>query len=293
MLLQHLFDQMYRPLRLRGRSDNTCRLYGCTIRAFGKWLGYDPTIDDLTDLTISRYLEHRAATRSPYTAEKERSQLCSLWRFAADRRIVDTRPEVPPAPLPDRAPRAWTQAELGAIFRSAAATRGHIGKVPAGIWFSALVSVLWETAERIGAVLACLPDDLADVFLHVHAEYRKGGKRDRVYRLSSRTIALLEQARGERRLLEWDRSPTHLWSRYADVVARAGLGRGRHLSFHALRRSAASHYAARGGDPVQLLDHSSPRITHRWYLDRRLTDTGPAPCDVLPPLDVDGAARPA
>lgn len=285
MLLQHLFDQMYRPLRLRGRSSNTTRLYGCTIRAFGKWLGYDPTVDDLTDLTLSRYLDHRAATRSPYTAEKERSQLCSLWRFAADRRIVEVRPEVPPAPLPDRVPRAWTLGELGAIYRAAAATRGYVGPVPAGVWFSALVSVLWETAERIGAVLECRPDDFASPHLHVLAEYRKGSKRDRIYRLSSRTCDLLTQARGQTRLLEWKKSRTLLWKHYADVVARAGLGKGRHLSFHALRRSAASHYAARGGDPVQLLDHSSPRITHRWYLDRRLTDTGPAPCDVLPEIN--------
>jgi integrase len=285
MLLQHLFDQFYRPLRLRGRSANTTRLYGCTIRAFGKWLTYPPTIDDLSDLTLSRYLDHRAATRSPYTAEKERSQLCSLWRFAADRGILPTRPEVPPAPLPDRVPRAWTLGELGSIYRAAAATRGFVGPVPAGVWYPALVSVLWESAERIGAVLECRPEDFDGSHLHVRAEYRKGGKRDRVYRLSSRTCGLLTQARGTSRLFDWPRSHTLLWAKYADIVARAGLGRGRHLSFHALRRSAASHYAARGGDPVQLLDHSSPRITHRWYLDRRLTDRGPAPCDVLPELN--------
>lgn len=284
MLLQHLFDQMYRPLRLRGRSANTSRLYGCTIRAFGKWLGYPPTVDDLSDLTLSQYLDHRASIRSPYTAEKERSQLCSLWRFAADRGIVAVRPEVPPAPLPDRVPRAWTLQELGSIYRAAAATRGHVGSVPAGIWYSALVSVLWESAERIGAVLSCRPEDFDGQHLHVRAEYRKGSKRDRVYRLSNRTAGLLRQARGTSRLLEWTKSPTLLWKHYADIVARAGLGRGRHLSFHALRRSAASHYASRGGDPVQLLDHSSPRITHRWYLDRRLTDRGPAPCDVLPTI---------
>ena len=290
MLLQTLFDDFYRPLRLRGRSANTTRLYGCTIRAFGKWLGYSPTIDDLSDLMISRYLDQRAAIRSPYTAEKERTQLCSLWRFAADRGIVTTRPEVPPAPLPDRIPTAWTLAELGAIARSAAATRGRVGQIPAGIWYLALVTVLWETAERIGAVLACCPGDFAAPHLHVRAEYRKGHKRDRVYRLSATACDLLTRARGTVRLFEWPLSSTLLWAKYADVVARAGLGRGRHLSFHALRRSSASHYTAAGGDPVQLLDHSSPRITHKWYLDRRLTDRGPAPCDILPPLDMNEPA---
>lgn len=293
MTLHQLFADFYRPLRLRGRSANTSRLYGCTIRAFGKWLKYEPTIDDLSDLTLSQYLDHRAAHRSPFTAEKERSQLCSLWRFAADRGIMKTRPEVPPAPLPDRVPRAWSLCELGSIYRAAAATRGYVGTVPAGIWYSALVSVLWESAERIGAVLSCRPEDFDGQTLHVRAEYRKGGKRDRVYRLSSRTCDLLRQACGKRALLEWPLSHTLLWAKYADIVARAGLGRGRHLSFHALRRSAASHYASLGGDPVQLLDHSSPRITHRWYLDRRLTDRGPAPCDILPPLDEPPPERPA
>ena len=290
MLLQRLFDDFYRPLRLRGRSANTARLYGCTIRAFGKWLGYPSTVEDLTDLMLSRYLEHRAATRSPYTAEKERSQLVSLARFARDRGIIPAMPEVPPAPLPDRIPRAWTLAELGSIYRAAAATRGYVGTVPAGLWFAALVSVIWESAERIGAVLECRPTDFAPPHLHVQAEYRKGAKRDRIYRLSPHTCDLLTRASGRLRLLEWPRSHTLLWAKYAGVVARAGLGRGRHLSFHALRRSAASHYAARGGDPVQLLDHSSARITHRWYLDRRLTDRGPAPCDILPAIESDAPA---
>lgn len=282
MLLQHLFDNYYRPLRLRGRSDNTCRLYLCTIRAFGRWLGYLPTIDDLTDLTLARYLDERAATRSPYTAEKERTQLVSLWRFAADRGIVTTRPEVPAAPLPERVPRAWSVDELSAIMRAAAATRGKVGSVPAGHWYTALVAVLWETAERIGAILECCAEDFQPPHIYVRAEYRKGGKRDRIYRLSESTCEMLTRACGKQKLFEWPQSRTLLWAKYADIVARAGLGRGRHLSFHALRRSAASHFAAAGGDPVKLLDHSSPRITQRWYLDRRLTDRGPAPCDLLP-----------
>lgn len=282
MTLQELFGNFYRPLRLRGRSANTTRLYGCTIRSFSKWLRYEATTDDLTDLTISRFLEHRATTRSPYTAEKERTQLLSLWRFAADRGIVPDRPCVPPAPLPDRIPEAWSIDQLQALMRSAAATRGNIGHVPAAVWYTALISVLWETAERIGAILSCTPQDFASPVLTVRAEYRKGGKRDRAYRLSEETSRRVAAACGQTKLFEWPQHRLYLWYKYKDVVARAGLGQGRKCGFHQLRRSAASHYAALGGDPVKLLDHSSPRITHRWYLDRRLTDSGPQPCDLLP-----------
>lgn len=284
MTLQQLFNDFYRPLRLRGRSVNTTRLYGCTIRSFSRWLHYEATIQDLTDLTISRFLEYRASIRSPYTAEKERSQLLSLWRFAADRRILDDRPCVPPAPLPDRIPEAWSVEQLQSLMRAAAATRGYIGKVPANVWYPAIIRTLWESAERIGAVMACRPEDFSAPYLNVRAEYRKGGKRDRTYRLSDETCRLVAAACGETRLFQWTGSPEYLWTKYKDVVARAGLGRSRKCGFHQLRRSAASHFAAAGGDAVKLLDHSSPRITHRWYLDRRLTDRDPPPCDLLPKI---------
>jgi len=284
MTLTELFENYYRPLRLRGRSDNTVRLYGCTIRSFGKWLCYVPTINDLTDLTLARFLEHRASIRSPYTAEKERTQLLSLWRFAADRGLLRDRPCVPPSPLPDRIPQAWTVEQLQALMRAASATRGTVGAVAASVWYPALLSVLWESAERIGAVLACQPCDFLEPTLFVRAEYRKGGKRDRVYRLSPGTCELVRQACGSRRLLEWPQHHGYLWAKYKDVVARAGLGHDRKCGFHQLRRSAASHYAALGGDPVKLLDHSSPRITERWYLDRRLTERDPPAYTVLPQL---------
>lgn len=284
MKLITLFDDYYRPLRLRGRSANTSRLYGCTIRSFGKWLGYEPTLQDLTDLTISRFLEHRASVRSPYTAEKERSQLLSLWRFAADRRLLLDRPCVPPSPLPDRIPQAWSIEQLRSLMKAAAATRGYVGNIRAAVWYPALISVLWESAERIGAILACHPSDFTPPSLLVQAAYRKGGKRDRAYRLSPETCDLVSQACGTRRLLEWPQNHGYLWARYKDVVARAGLGHDRKCGFHQLRRSAASHFAALGGDPVKLLDHSSPRITHRWYLDRRMTDRDPPPSEVLPKI---------
>lgn len=284
MTLDTFFKDFYRPLRLRGRSINTSRLYGCTMRSFSKWLRYEATLDDLTDLTISRFLEHRASERSPYTAEKERTQLLSLWRFAADRGLLKDRPCVPPAPLPERIPTAWSEEQLQSLMRAAAATRGAIGAIPAAVWFPALLNVLWETAERIGAILSCEPADFAPPHLMVRAEHRKGGKRDRVYRLSEETCNLVRQAAGSRQLLQWHQNRGYLWKRYKDIVARAGLGHDRKTGFHQLRRSAASHYAARGGDPVTLLDHENPRTTRRWYLDRRMTDRGPAPFEVLPRL---------
>jgi integrase len=282
--LSDFFETTYRPLRLRGRSPNTSRLYGCTIRAFGRWLGRDPTLDDLDELTISRYLEFRTSSRSPYTAEKERTQLLSLARLAADRGLLRLRPCVPPAPLPDRIPTAYTVEQLSTLMRAAAETPGFVGPVPAGIWFVALLRVLWESAERIGAIMACTPDDFSAPRLFVRAEYRKGGKRDRFYTLSETTSRLVERVAGQKKIFEWHGSREYLWIRYKKITRRAGLDTGRDSGFHALRRAAASHYEAAGGDAAQLLDHSSNRITRRWYLDRRLTDRVTPPHEILPKI---------
>jgi integrase len=285
--LTEFFANVYRPLRLRGRSSNTVRLYGNTIKQFANFLGREPTVDDLNDLEVSRYLEHRASTRSPYTSEKERNQLCSLWRCAADRRVVADRPCVPQAPLPIRVPQAWSIDELRRLLAVAAVAKGKIGDVQAHVFWPALILTLWQSAERIGAILAVTKEDYQRPRILVRAEYRKGGKRDRLYTFTDNACDLfdsLAKSRNGPHLFEWPKTRLYLWNRFGKLLDKAGLGGGSRCKFHQLRRSAATHYCARGGDPTALLDHSSPRIT-KAYLDPRYIDTGPKPCDVLPPID--------
>ena len=83
MTLQEFFKTTYRPLRLRGRSPKTVVLYECLFRSFNRWLAAEGIaaeagIEHLDELVLARYLEHRAASVSPYTAEKERCQLMAL-----------------------------------------------------------------------------------------------------------------------------------------------------------------------------------------------------------------------
>ena len=87
MKLADFFNTTYRPLRLRGLSPKTVLLYTNLFRQFDKWLtsegiATEGCIEHLDELILARYLDHRAATRSPYTAEKERSQLLALARLA-------------------------------------------------------------------------------------------------------------------------------------------------------------------------------------------------------------------
>jgi integrase len=295
MRVDELFENHFRPLRLRGRSAATTRLYRCTLRSYERWLGRPAVTEtDFEDLTLCRFLEDRTKTRSPYTAERERNQLCSLWRFARDRGIMPTAPCVPAAGrLPERVPSAWSVEQLKHLVSIAGATPGFVGDVPAGIFWRALVCTLYETAERCGAVFAARVCDWSRPRLIVLAEHRKGGKRDRLYTLTDETADLVDFLCRNHPptdlIWRWDRCHTHIWSRFGDIVSAAGLGEGRRAKFHQLRRCAASHYAARGGNSTALLDHSSPRVT-RAYIDPRYADLGVPPSHVLPSIHGGGPA---
>jgi integrase len=309
--LADFFESVYRPLRLRGRSPATSRLYGCTLRAFGRWLGREPEIRDLEELLLARYLDARASQVAPLTVEKERTQLVALAGLAWERRLIEVKPTCPPGPVPDRVPQAWSIAEMQAFLAAAsdpAAFRGRpCGRPPRfksggtavevtrgaaeakAAFFAAILPALWETGERIGAILDARIEDYARPHVIVRAEARKGGKRDRVYQLTDDTCDAVERYIGTRStgpIFVWGFARSYLWTCFGLAAKAAGLDVGRRIGFHAIRRSAASHYAAAGGDAVEMLDHSSPSITKRWYLDPRLADRGSRPCDVLPAIAV-------
>lgn len=294
MTLATFFDTVYRPLRLRGRSPKTSTLYHATIQAFRKWLrregiADEPAIEHLDELLLARFLEDRATNRSPYTAEKERSQLMSLARLAWERRVPGMAhlPTCPPGTLPDRVPTAWSVDQLQRLFRAASEARGRVGAIPASVWFPAVIGTAYETGERIGALLAASSVDYVRPTLTVQPQARKGGRRGRIYHLSDATCDRIDAvvAHGGDRLFPWPMQPTYLYVRLRAVLKSAGLA-GKRLAFHQVRRSAISHIAAAGGDPVQFAGHANPSVTKRWYLDPRLCERGPKPHELLPRIDV-------
>jgi integrase len=289
MLLETFFTDVYRPLRLRGKSANTTRLYGCLFRALARHLYRPPQLADLDELVLARYLDARAGKGlSPYTVERERNALLALARLARERGMLTTMPIVAQALLPEATPVAWTVAQMSALMDAAGRMPGLVGVVPAGVWWPALLSVLWETGERVTAIIETPAANYQRPHLAVPAHARKGGQRERLFTLSPETCDALDAIQrltgGKGGVLPWTRNRTSLWGNMKQMVRREGLGEGRGFRFHCVRRSTASHFAAAGGDSTRLLGHSSPKLTSRWYLDPRITDTGPKPCDLLPRL---------
>lgn len=281
MLLHDFFATLYRPLRLRGRSENTFRLYGCLIRQFGKWLGRPATVADLGDeLLLAAFLDARARRLSPWTVEKERSQLVAMARLAFERRMIERIPACPASPLPQRTPTSWSEDELAKLFRAAAKAQGFIGGVHAATWWTALLMLALESGERIGALLQCKRSDLRGELLTVPTEARKGRRTDRIVQLSPDMVSLLGRAHaaGRPELIWWPLNRPYLWLRLKSLLEDAGLT-GKRVGFQQVRRTGASHYTAAGGRAATYLGHgtgSGDKVAATWYVDTRLQKQTPA-----------------
>lgn len=275
MTLNEFFEGVYRPLKLRSKSQNTVRLYRITIRNFARTLNRQPTIADLTDEIVGSHLcRFRELGRSPATVNKERCQLLALWRFACQREMITRWPCVPMEIEPQRAPLAWLPEELNALIAACESQKGFVGEVPAKIFWPALLAVLLDTGERIGAILGLRWHHLSKEWLLVPAELRKGKKRDRTYCLSADTLAKLDRLRqfNQSRMFHWPYYWGYLWQKFGLILQEAGLQADRKSKFHRLRKTVASAHAMAGNDPQAAMDHQFRRTTER-YIDPRVVPT--------------------
>lgn len=274
MTLTHFLETVYVPLRLRGRSPESVRLLRHAITQFSRWLGRPALLDDLDDLVVSQWLTAMAAKKSPNSVARERSGLLAIWNLAQGRGLVKLRPTVAPELVPQSIPRAFTADELHRLADAARFSYGWVGPVPASDFFRALIAVGLETGERINALLSTPRHCWQRPTLTVPARVRKGKQQERVYELSPEASDLLDAASRHTgpTVFWWVASDTALRKRWKTITRRAGLGDGRDVQFHALRRSTASHLAAAGLDATAFLGHSSDRITRRSYLDPRVVD---------------------
>jgi len=282
MLISEFFDSVYVPRRLRGKSQKTIRLYGLTIKQFGRSLGKLAELSDLTEDNVLAHLARRHEV-APATRNKELSQLIAIWRLAAQRKLIDTWPDLQAEDEPERAPIAWLDNELTRLLAAAARMPRRIGKIPQRVYWTLLIRLILDTGERSGAIRQTEWSWFQGEWLFVPAESRKGKTRDRRYRLSKETLtaiaAMRESSTDKQFVFPWPFSESYFWVKYRAVVKEAGLPTSRNHQLHCLRKTTASAVYAAGLDPQEALDHSDKRTTRR-YLDKRFTRSE-QPCDVL------------
>lgn len=286
-LLSDVLEKRYFMLNTKIRDEHTRQQYRFALANFAEAVGHAPQLADLCDdnvaIMMRQLLDRQLA---PRTINGRRDRIHALWTWLAKRGYIAEWPTTPPVDEPLRTPRAWTEKQIHALFNAASLERGTKKGIPKWQWWTLLLSLLWDSGERVTAIMGAKWEhlDMEGRWLHLPAELRKGRKRDMIYKLSPETVAQLRmmQRRSPEYLLPPIYNRGYLWQAYERLLKEAGLPVNRGSKFHRIRKSVASHFEAAGGDAQKLLGHSTRAITDA-YLD-------PSIC--VPPQAVDRLFRP-
>lgn len=308
MTIRELLLDRYAPLHML--SAKTVSLYNQTLDRFRDYLATvpgradpEPTLDDLDDIVVSRFLRwreitpHRGKVCSRNSVLKDRTQLVAIWGYAAKKKCKTSNgdqlewPSLPPYRAIERVPRAYTAEDVSKLIRCARtrsdAYKGTIAGVPNAWWWSTEIYVSWLTAERLGAMLALrwAQVDLEHRQITFLGQTRKGRTRDIIRPINQQCVEML--AAGRRRpedlVWPWDRVSTSIWPSLRYLCNRAGVT---YRGFHGFRKASLSYYHAAGGDATRLADHDRPSTTRKSYFDPGIVNDGPRAPDLLPPLDL-------
>lgn len=250
---------------------------------------------EITEDSACRYLAAIARAGSAATANKHRSYLLTILRFARRRHLIaaDWLDDLGRLPEPRRIPRAYTIAEIERILSAANSLPGEICGLPRRLWKRAFILTLYDTGLRVGAGLSILTadTDLAERTVIARAESQKQ-RADQWFRLSEQTVAAVAAiwCPHRDRLFPWPFARITLNRRQKRLCRAAGVQCGGTSNvFHPLRKSTASYCQAAGGDATAQLGHSGSAVT-RAYLDPRICGARQA-ADVIPRPRVQGDER--
>ncbi len=261
-------------LRVKIRDEKTRSYYGYAIKAFGAHLGRQPLVTDLNDDTVTEWLIATIETSKAISTARERiGRVLTLWKWAAQRGIVEQFPTVERPQVPDPDPIALTEEELGRLFKSAGEERGEICGIHASDWWSAWLAFILKTAERYGAARQLRWDwvNLTTGVVSIPANVRKGHRKHAVYHLEPEVVALLKKIQSPKRELvfPWHRSDGTYYNVYGRILERAGLPNDKKHKTHSLRATHATLMTILGGDASRSLGHGDRMTTDRHYIDKR------------------------
>jgi len=293
MTLAELFE---RYADLRNLDAKTTALYGMLLERLRAFLGRDPTVADLDDLTISRYLRARATHTCrgrvvrPATVQKDKVMLQAVWNLAARKRWAKDFPELPRIKVSKSIPtgRAYTADDVAKLIRRACHRKGRTGDKPSAWWWATIIYMAYCTGERATALMSLRWGEIDLVRRRVvfKGETRKGQTHDieRDFTADLASMLALKQGKPEDLVWPWDRFKGSLWTSLKLLCRLAGV---KYRGFHGLRRTRASYAALAGGKAAatQVLDHSDPKL-QELYVDPTICPPEQSSVDVMPPLNL-------
>ena len=292
---------------LKNLSDRTVELYGETLDRFCDHLGHEPSLDDLSDIVVARFLRWRSQQSnkrkgllSPASVAKDSAHIRTLWNWCARKRMKRANgdllefPDYSRPKVPRPRPVAYTAEELQQLLDTARHRKGYVSGVPAAWLWPTMLKAMFETGERVGAVLAIRwgEVDLDRRTLTFLAASRKGGRETITRQISPELAAALAARQRAPNDLVWpwleDRKMMSAYGSLRVLCRTAGVP---YHPFHSIRKATASYLKRAGVSAKTQLGHSSEEMAENHYYDQRITGV-PSALDHLPPLDLGGPGKP-
>lgn len=298
MELRELLVERFAPHK--DLCDRTVVMYLATLARFRDFLGREPVVDDLDDLTVSKFIRWRRVTQhsrwklvSPASLAKDSAHIRTLWNWLAKKRSKRSDGELIEFPdyarpkVPKPVPKAYKAEELAKLVEAARHRKGEICGKPAAWYWTTKLQAMFQTGERIGAVMEIRWSqvDLDHCTLTFLAATRKG-HRETITRPITRDLAkMLSVQKGppEARVWPWldDREPLSAYNSLRVLCRVAGVP---YKPFHAIRKSTASYLKRAGISAKKQLGHSSEEMAETHYYDEEITGRE-SNLDYLPDID--------
>ncbi|MFO0897599.1 MAG: hypothetical protein U0836_09275 [Pirellulales bacterium] len=251
-----------------------CSIHACWMRRvvqhFDDFAGQPVRLTDLADLLVNRWLVSlESGRRKLRTVKGYRTTLLSLWRAAWEQELVAQPPRrVRRVKLPETIVEAWTPVEVAKLADVCDQAKGWFadsGIKRASFW-RMFVFITWDTALRLGDVMALRRDRIADDGSFVVVQHKTGWQIQ--CRLRPETLALVDSTYPPARelILPWGERRECFHQHFRQLVKWAGIRPG---TSKWLRRASATavekHYP---GAAMAHLGHKTPGLAYAHYVDR-------------------------
>ena len=196
--------------------------------------------------------------------------------------------------MPKPRPVAYTAEELQKLIEYARHRKGYVAGVPAAWVWPTMLMAMFQTGERIGAVLALRWSevDLDRRTLTFLAATRKGHRETITRQICPELAAVLATRQRAPNDLVWpwleDRKIGSAYGSLRVMCRKAGVD---YHPFHSIRKATASYMKRAGKSAKTQLGHASEEMAETHYYDSRIVGAESA-LDYLPPLDL-GPRKPA
>jgi integrase len=272
--LRKYFEEIYLPRVTFGATPGYAERIRDAINVLHEHYGRDILLKELSDSLAADHFRWLLANgRRRATVNTHRAHLFVVWRHAHEAGDVAAGPRVKKLSAEHEEPDAWSLEEFSRIL--AAALRFQPGRTRAGVLRSlawhALLLVAWYTGLRRRALVSLRRSDVdrSSGWIYSQAAASKT-KRGKKFRVGPDALEAIEKIWLPERELLFP-SPVKDWQlrEFGFILADAGIPAGRGLcKFHKIRRTAATHLAARVGVAAasRLLQHSSEDLTRKCYI---------------------------